>query len=85
MTRSGLKLEWTAQRVSEHHVVHTAEVRGRFRNLLDLRVEEWPGQSNWLVNGAHDHAPTAIEAMRAAEEYALEALSEGVAAFGVAE
>lgn len=74
-----LRLEWTSYS-GAGHTIYEAEIRGRFRRLVGLLVHEWPGQSHWLANGHHDQAPTAIEAMRAAEEYALDALNEGVAA-----
>jgi hypothetical protein len=78
-----LRLEWTSHREGEC-TVYQAEVRGQLRRLFGLLVHEWPGQSNWLANGAHGQARTAVEAMRAAEDYALEALTEAVAAFGPA-
>jgi hypothetical protein len=78
-----LRLEWTSYEKAGH-TEYEAEVRGRFRRVFGLLVQEWPGQSQWLVNGHHDHAPTAAKAMRAAEEYALDILSEGLAAVGPA-
>jgi hypothetical protein len=76
-----LRLKWTSYREGRK-TVHEAAIWAAGIRLLGLLVHEWPTSSNWWVTGKDGNAPTGLEAMAAAESYALSVLREGVEALG---